>query len=75
MKDLDPEEVLKGKLAFSRHTLRCAKDKNVILQNRINALESALRVSLEAMQVNIAYATRKDELALVRGIDAARSVL
>ena len=36
---------------------------------------AALTISLEAMQSNIAYATRKDEPALCRGIEAARNAL
>lgn len=38
-------------------------------------LLEALRVALVAMQANIAFATRKDEFALARGIDAARAAI
>lgn len=63
--DRDPKD---KKLAQAR--IQCAG-----LRDQNKALKEALGIALEAMQANIAYATRKDEPALLRGIDAARKVL
>ena len=45
------------------------------LQDRVEKLEWALKVSLDAMQKNIAYYSKKDEYSLMHGIEAALSVL
>ena len=55
--------------------LQAANDSVKERDAEITKLTEALKTALAAMQSNIAYANRKDEQALARGITAAQEAL